>query len=271
MSIHPTAIIAPGAKIDPTVEIGPYAIVEDDVTIGVGCKIHAHAIVKRYTTLGCDNVLHAGAILGDDPQDLAFKDQPTYVRIGDKNVFREYVTVHRGTAAGSETVIGNSCFLMACSHVGHNSKLGNNVILANGMLLAGHTTVGNNAFLSGNAVVHQFCRIGRLCMLSGGSRMVMDLPPFMMGHGDSDCVGINRVGLRRAGYTSKQIMEVRAAYRLLYLTGMGFTKAIKQIEESSPNELVREIIDFIKAPSKRGVAGPPPGARMNKTRTQDDE
>jgi UDP-N-acetylglucosamine acyltransferase len=271
MAVHPTAIIAPGAKIDPTVEIGPYAIVEDDVTIGANCKIQAHAIVKRYTTLGCNNTLHAGAVLGDLPQDLAFEDKPTFVRIGDHNVFREYVTVHRGTAANSETVIGNHCFLMACSHVGHNSKLGDRVILANGMLLAGHTTIGNNAFLSGNAVVHQFTRIGRLCMLSGGSRMVMDLPPFMMGHGDSDCVGINRIGLRRAGYTSKQIMEVRAAYRLLYLTGMGFTKAIQQLETSSPNELVQEIIDFIKAPSKRGIAGPPPGARLNKTRIQDDE
>ncbi|NLE29527.1 MAG: acyl-ACP--UDP-N-acetylglucosamine O-acyltransferase [Phycisphaerae bacterium] len=271
MSIHPTAIVASGANIDPTVEIGPYAIIEDEVTIGAGCVIHPHAVIKKFTTLGNNNLIHAGAVIGDEPQDLAFLGKPSYVRLGDHNIIREYVTIHRGTTPDSQTVLGNHCFLMACSHVGHNCRLGDRVILANGMLLAGHVTVGNNAFLSGNAVVHQFTRIGRLCMLSGGSRMVMDLPPFMMGHGDSDCVGINRVGLRRAGYSAQQIMEVRAAYRLLYLSGMSFTKAIGQLEESSPNELVQEIIDFIKAPSKRGIAGPPPGARSKSNRTSDDE
>jgi UDP-N-acetylglucosamine acyltransferase len=261
MAIHQTAIVSPKAKIDPSVEIGPYAIIEENVTIGPNCRIGPHAIIKRYTTMGEGNKLHAGAVIGDDPQDLSFEDKPSYVRMGDHNVIREYVTIHRGTAPDSETVIGNHCFLMACSHVAHNCRLDDHVIMANGVLLAGYVSVGERAFISGNTVIHQFTRIGRLCMISGGSRMVMDLPPFMMGHGDSDCIGINRVGMKRAGFTGKQVLEVRAAYRLLYLSGKSFSKAVAEVEASNPSEPVQEVIDFIREASKRGIAGPPPGAR----------
>jgi len=272
MSVHATAIIAPGAKIDPSSEIGPYVVIEDNVVIGPKCRIDAHAVIKRYTSMGAGNKIHASAVVGDAPQDLAFEDRPSYVRIGDNNIIREFATIHRGTAPESETVIGNHCFIMACAHIAHNCKLADHVKLANGALLAGYVSVGEGAFISGNAVVHQFTRIGRLCMVAGGARVPMDLPPFMMAHGEGDCIGINRVGLKRAGYSSTQIQGIRTAYRLLYLSGMSFSKALAEVEASNPNELVREMIDFIRAKSKRGIAGPPPGARIkNATIGESDE
>jgi UDP-N-acetylglucosamine acyltransferase len=262
MSIHPTAIIAPDAQIDPSVEIGPYVVIEGKVKIGPNCRIDPHVVVKKYTTMGSGNVIHSSAVIGDDPQDLAFEDKPSYVRIGDNNTIREFATIHRGTAPESETVIGNHCFIMACSHIAHNCRLADHVKLANCALLAGYVSVGEGTFISGSVVVHQFARIGRLCMVAGGARVPMDLPPFMMAHGEGDCIGINRVGLKRAGFTSKQIQDLRTAYRLLYLSGLSFGKALTELEASNPSEPVKEMIDFIRAKSKRGIAGPPPGARI---------
>lgn len=261
MAIHPTAVLSPKAEIDPTVEIGPYVIIEDEVKIGPHCRIYPHVFINGYTTIGAHNQIHAGAVIGDLPQDLAFKDCRSYVRIGDHNVIREGATIHRGTNPETATEIGNHCYLMGFCHVAHNCRLADHVKIANGALLAGHTHVGEGSFISGLALIHQFVRIGRLCMIAGGTRVCQDIPHFMMAWGESELVGINRVGLRRAGFSSPQISDIRAAYRLLYRSGMTFRKALDQLEAGNSSEPVQELIAFLRAPSKRGIAGPPKDSR----------
>jgi UDP-N-acetylglucosamine acyltransferase len=257
MPIHSTAIVSPRAQIDPTAEIGPYVVIDGEVTVGPQCRIAPHVYITGFTTLGTGNHVHAGAVLGDLPQDLAFKDCRSYVRIGDHNVIREGVTIHRGTVEESETVLGSHCYLMAFSHIAHNCRVADHVKLANGALLAGHVHVGEGAFLSGNVVVHQFVRIGRLCIISGGARVLHDIPPFTMVHGESRVIGINRIGLHRAGWTSQQIMDIRAAYRFLYRSGTSFIKGVDQLEKETDSPLVKEFIAFIRNPSRRGISGPP--------------
>lgn len=271
MAIHPTAIISPRAQIDPSVEIGPYVVIDDNVKIGPHCRIDPHAYITGFTTLGADNYIHAGAVIGDLPQDLGFKDCRSYVRIGDHNVIREGVTIHRGTGEETETVIGSHCYLMANSHVAHNCRLADHVKLANGALLAGHVHVGEGTFISGNAVVHQFTRIGRLCMIAGGTRITQDIPHFMMAHGESRVIGINRVGLRRAGLVSRQVMGLRAAYRFLYRSGMHFADRVNQLEKETQCPYVKELIEFIHAPSKRGIAGPPRDLKSDQKGSSDVE
>jgi UDP-N-acetylglucosamine acyltransferase len=269
MPIHPTAIISPQAEVDPSAQIGPYVVIEDEVKIGPNCRIYPHVFINGCTTIGADNEIHSGAVIGDNPQDLAFKTCRSYVRIGDHNIIREGVTIHRGTNPESETVIGNNCYLMANSHVAHNCSLADQVKLANGVLLAGHVHIEEGAFLSGNSAVHQFTRIGRLCMISGNSRVTMDVPHFMIVYGNSDIIGVNRVGLKRAGFTSQQIMDIRAAYRFIWRGDMNFSKAVEQLANKNPSPAVKELIDFIRAPSKRGIAGPPRESRI--TEKDNDE
>lgn len=260
MAIDPTAIVSSKAQIDPTVEIGPYAIIEDDVTIGPECRIGPHAVIRQYTRMGRGNAVHPGAVLGDLPQDRSFKPCRSYVEIGEGNVFREHCTVHRGTGPETVTRIGNDCLLMASAHVAHNCRIGDSVNIANGALVAGHVEVGDRAFISGCVLCHQFVRIGRLVMAGGGARVITDVPPFMMVLHETDVISINLVGLRRAGVGADQIAEVRGAYRLLYRSGLPFRKALEKLAAGPVGPLVREIIDFAAAPSKRGMAGPPHGA-----------
>jgi len=270
MAIHPTAIVSPKARIDSSVEIGPYVIIDGDVTIGPNCRIFPHVHITGYTTIGAGNEIHTGAVIGDTPQDLGFQDVRSYVRIGDHNVIREYVTIHRGTAPESATVIGNHCFLMAVAHVAHNCELADHVKLANQVLLAGYVRVGEGSFLSGVAMVHQFVKIGRLCMIAGGTRVHQDIPHFMMAHGESNLVGINKVGLKRAGFTSQQIMAIRAAFRKLWRSGMNFSKAVELLETKDNTEPVRELLAFIKAPSRRGIAGVPKRSEESEDRVESD-
>ncbi len=266
MSIHPTAIISPKAEIDPSVEIGPYVVIDGEVKIGPNCRISSHVRITGYTTLGANNEIHSFAVIGDTPQDFAFKsDVRSYVRIGDNNVMREGFTIHRGTYPETETTVGNGCFFMANSHIAHNCHVADHVKMANGAALAGHVHVGEGTFISAYVGVHQFARIGRLCMIAALCRITMDLPHFMMGHGDSTIVGVNRVGLRRAGFTSEQVTEIRSAYRFLFRSGIGMQKAAAQLREQNPSGPVAELIDFITAPSKRGIAGPPTGMRLGRT------
>ncbi len=271
MPIHPTAIISTRAQVDPTVEVGPYVVIDDEVKIGPNCRIAPHVYITGFTTIGSDNHIHAGAVIGDLPQDLAFKDCRSFVRIGDHNVIREGVTIHRGTAPESETIIGNHCYLMAFSHIAHNCRLADQVKMANGALLAGHVHVGEGTFISGTGVVHQFVRIGRLCMIAGGARVLHDIPSFMMVHGEGRVIGINRVGLHRAGWTSQQIMDIRAAYRFLYRSGTSFIKGVDQLEKETQSPYVKEFIAFIRNPSKRGIAGPPRDQKIDQEGSNDDE
>jgi UDP-N-acetylglucosamine acyltransferase len=253
MKIHPSAVIDPKAEIDSDVEIGPYVVIEGMVKIKGGTRVMAHAYLTGWTEIGNGNEIHPGAILGDTPQDTAYKGEQTYLRIGDQNIFREYVQVHRGTVAGSSTVIGNNNFLMATSHVGHNCKLGDNVILANGALLGGYVEVGNGVFVSGNCVVHQFVRIGEYALMRGLSGTSRDVPPYAIIDWQHTVRGVNVVGLKRAGFDEKRIRAIREAFRVLFRKGRNLALAIKEVEESArANTDVSALLEFIKA-SKRGV------------------
>jgi UDP-N-acetylglucosamine acyltransferase len=268
MSIHPTAIISGKVTIDPTTEIGPYVIIDGEVEIGPNCTISPHVVILGHTTIGSNNVIHTGAVIGDKPQDLAYKSSRSYVRIGNNNIIREYVTIHRGTDPESETVIGNECFLMAFAHVAHNCRVSDHVKLVNNVLLAGHVHVGESTIISGGAGAHQFVRIGKYCMIAGHSLALMDVPHYMIVQGDSDVVSYNRVGLKRAGFTSEEINEVRMAYRTLYRGGTSFIKAIQELEKNVKSPKIQELIDFLKAPSKRGISGPP---RVKKESLKEDD
>jgi len=255
MTIHPTAVIEPQAEIGPDVTVGPFAYIQNGARLGAGCVVAPHATIYGCVTLGAGCRVHAGAVLGDWPQDVAFKDEPSFVRIGDQCILREGVTIHRGTKAGTETVLGNQCFLMANSHVGHNTRLGHRVILANGVLLAGYVEVGDGAFISGNAVVHQFNRIGRLAMVSGLSGLGKDLPPFCTTRGvRTNCVaGLNVIGMRRAGMTPAQRLEAKRAFKLLFTTGLNVRQALERLRADFPaGGPAHELADFVTA-SKRGI------------------
>ncbi len=261
MAIHPTAIVSPKAQIDSTAEIGPYAIIEDHVTIGPGCKIFPHVFISGRTTIGANNEIHTGAVLGDTPQDQAYEPCVSYLRIGDNNVIREFCSIHLGTVAESATVIGNGCLFMGYSHIAHNCRVGDNVNLANMSALCGYVEVGQGVFISGHTGVHQFVRIGRLAMIGGLTRVTMDVPPFMTCMRESEMIGPNIVGLKRAGYNSEEILEVKNAYKILYRSGNVFSKAVEQLKQTSHGQLTRELLEFISVGSKRGIAGGPKANR----------
>ena len=253
MSIHPTAVIDAKAEIDSEVEIGPYVVIEGAVKIKRGTRVLAHAYLTGWTEIGEENEIHSGAVLGDAPQDKAYQGQETYLKIGDRNIFREHVQLHRGTAAGSATVIGNDNFFMATAHVGHNCKLGDNIVLANGALLGGHVEVGNHVFLSGNCVVHQFVRIGDYSLMRGLSATSRDVPPYAIVDWQHTVRGVNVVGLKRAGFDDQRIRAIRAAFRVLFRPGRNLAIAVKEVEESKRTSGdVSALLDFIKS-SKRGV------------------
>lgn len=254
MAIHPTAIIAEEARIGQNVSIGPYAYIEPGVVVGDGCQIGPHACLMQYTTLGENCRVHAGAVLGDLPQDRNFKGGESYLQIGAGCVIREGATAHRGTQPGSTTSIGDGCMLMAYSHVAHNVTLGKQVVVCNGALLAGHVQVGDNAFISGNCLVHQFARVGRLAMLSGGSGTQMDVPPFCITRSlySNTVMHLNVVGLRRAGLTVQDRRVLERAFDILYSSGQPIPRAVEQIQKELDSPYVSELCEFVRA-SKRGI------------------
>jgi UDP-N-acetylglucosamine acyltransferase len=254
MKIHPTAIVESGASLGNNVTVGPFAYIDGDTSLGDHCAVGPHVVIHRYTSLGARCRIHAGAVLGDLPQDVAFKNAESYVKIGADCIIREGVTIHRGTKAGSSTVVGESCFLMAFSHLGHNVQMGDDVIVANGALLAGYVEVGSKAFISGNAVVHQFTRIGRLAMLSGCSAIGMDVPPFCTARAASrnEIGGLNVVGMRRAGMTPQERQTVRAAFKMLYRSGLNVTQALEQMRKEFSEGPAMEFWKFVEG-SKRGI------------------
>lgn len=250
--IHPTAIVHPNAKLDPTVQVGPYAVIDAGVELGAQCVVGPHAYLTGLTVIGPRNRFFAGCVIGEAPQDLKYKDEPTRVRIGADNVFREHVTVHRSTTAEGETLIGSGNFFMANSHVGHNSRVGDLVILANGVLLAGHVQIFDRAFLSGNCLVHQFTRVGTLALMQGGTAVSKDVAPYTVVRGANRICGLNIIGMRRAGLTAEERLQVQRLYRALFRQGAIFKAALAAARQQFPCAPCQGFLDFV-AGSKRGV------------------
>ena len=250
--IHPTAIIHPKARLDCTVQVGPYAIIDEGVEIGRDCVVGPQVYLTGLTTIGAQNRFYVGCVIGEAPQDLKYNGEPTRLRIGDGNVFREHVTVHRSNKTAEETVIGSRNFLMANSHVAHNCRLGDQVIVANGALLAGHVTIEDRAFVSGNCVIHQYVRVGMLALMQGGSAISKDLPPYTVARGDNGICGLNTVGLRRAGLTPAERLELKKLYRMLFRDGQNLRAAVVSARAKFSSAPAKVMLDFL-AGSKRGV------------------
>jgi UDP-N-acetylglucosamine acyltransferase len=250
--IHPTAIIHSNAKLDSTVQVGPFAVIDAGVELGAECVVGPHVYLTGETKIGVGNKFHAGCVIGDAPQDLKYKDEPTNVRIGDNNVFREHFTVNRSTKPDGLTSIGANNFLMANGHVGHNCEVGNHVIMANGALLAGHVTVQDRAFISGNCLVHQFTRVGTLTMMQGGAGIGQDLPPFTIAMGVNTICGLNIIGLRRAGYSAEQRLELKQLYKFLFRSGKNLRAAVAEAREKFTSPGAKIMLEFVAA-AKRGV------------------
>jgi UDP-N-acetylglucosamine acyltransferase len=258
--VHPTAVISSEAVLANGVQIGPYAVIEGMVRIGSGCIIRPHAYLRGPLTMGARNTVFSGVILGEDPQHLKYQNEPTSLEIGEGNVFREHVTVHRGTNASGSTRIGDNNFFMAGSHIGHDCRIGCGCIFANGALVAGHCTIEDGVYLSGNSAVHQFSRMGRLSLLGGVSATTKDIPPFIIQQGINYVVGVNVVGMRRGGVASDQIDGVRQAFHILYRQGLAIGEALARLEKQlGSHAAVMEMASFIRG-STRGI---------NRTRDRD--
>jgi UDP-N-acetylglucosamine acyltransferase len=253
--VHPTATVDPQARLHEGVRVGPYAYIGPDVEIGAGSQIGPRAIIQGPTRIGRDNRIHANACLGDAPQDLGYKDEPTTLEIGDNNVIREFVTMHRGSGkpGWGRTVVGNGGFFMAYVHIGHDCRIGDKVIMATGAMLAGHVVVEDQVNISGATAVHQFARIGRLAMLGGGGIAVQDIPPFMMAAGNhARLYGLNRRGLTRAGLSAEAITALKHAYRLLYRSNLRQAEAVAALRESPQPAEVEHLLEFLES-SQRGT------------------
>ena len=252
-NIHPTAIIAPDAKIDPSTHIGPYTVIGPHVTIGKNNHIGPFCLIEN-TVMGDENELIAHATIGVKPQDLSYDDSmQSMVHIGNGNKIRECVTIHRSTNEQVPTVVGNNCLLMANSHVAHDCHLGNNLILANCTGIAGHVHLADRVITSGMVGIHQFVRVGRLAMLSGGAMAPLDVPPFCTAQGErARLVGLNIVGMRRAGMSRDEIMAVKRAFKVLFRSKQLLKDAIAQLEAEHPIPAVQEMLDFCKN-TKRGI------------------
>ncbi len=257
MGIHPTAYVDRAAEIAADVEIGRNAYIEGPVRIGAGTRVYPNAYISGEVTIGERCEVHPGAVIGHLPQDFHFTPGTrSSVRIGNGVIIREGASIHRGTQPDSETVIGDNCFLLGHSHVGHNCVLAEGVKLYNNSLLAGHVEVGRNAIFSGLVAIHQFVRVGEGVMIGGGSILSMDLPPFMMSIERDRCVGINAIGLRRTGRDAATIRKVKEAYGLLYRSGRLFRAAVAELEAVADCAETRAIVEFCRAPSRRGILGP---------------
>jgi UDP-N-acetylglucosamine acyltransferase len=250
--IHPTAVIDPKAELHPSVVIGPYSVIDGDVKIGEGCRLGPHVYITGHSTIGARNKFYPGAVIGEAPQDLAYKGAPTQLRIGDDNTFREAVTVNRSTKEGTETVIGSRNLLMACTHVAHDCRLGNNIIMANGAVLGGYVEVGDRAVISATCLVHQFIRIGTLAMMRGGAAISKDLPPFLVALRENSICGLNIIGLRRAGFSSEERMELKRAYKMVFRANLPVRKAVEAARQQFTGQHAVRMLDFI-ASSTRGV------------------
>lgn len=253
-NIHPKALVDPAAKIGADVEVGPYSVIGPEAKIGDKTVIESHVVIEGDVTIGSGNFIGHGAIIGGAPQDLGFSpERKTRIVIGDDNVIREYCTIHRGSPDGSATKIGDKNFLMVGVHVGHNCEIGDNVIIANNCLLAGHVIVDDGAFLGGGSTFHQHMHVGRLVMVQGSSAFGKDLPPFTIAAERNTIFGINVVGLKRAGFSAKDRDEIKAAFKLLYTSGLNISQALEKSSSMKLGSPAREFFDFVANAKKRGI------------------
>ena len=254
MPIHPTALISSEAQIDASAEIGAYVVIEGPVRIGPRCRVLPHAQLLGDTVIGEGTSVGRGAILGENPQDLGFDAAtPSGLRIGVDNVIREYVTIHRGSKAGSMTVVGDGNFIMAGAHFGHDAQIGDKNVFANDVLLAGHVHVGNHAFIGGGAVFHQFLRIGDGCVVQGNGSFSKDIPHYCTAQRINRVTGLNVVGLRRRGATSEDRAALKELFDLIFRSGRILSQAIATARLKTWTEHGEHFLQFLEAPSKKGV------------------
>jgi UDP-N-acetylglucosamine acyltransferase len=255
VNIHPTAIVHPGAKIAEGVEIGAYSVLGEHVSVGKGTRIASHVLVEGWTTIGERNQIFPFSCIGTAPQDIGYRNEETYLVIGNDNVIRESATVHRATTKEDRvTVIGNNNFLMAYSHVAHDCKLGNHIIMANSVGLGGHITVGDYAILGGIVAVHQFVRIGAYAIIGGQSAVPQDIPPYVSASGNrAKLYGLNLVGLKRRGFSDEAISNLKKAYRIIFRSGLILEEALTRVKtELAGSSEAMHLMEFMKN-SKRGI------------------
>ena len=257
MQIHPTAIVAPDARLGDNVEIGPFAIVGEGCTIGDGCVIAPRATLERNVRLAPNVKVGVGTVLGGQPQDLKFRGEDTFVEVGEGTTIREYSTINRGTSHSLKTSVGRNCFLMSYVHLAHDCQIGDGVIIANGTQIAGHVTVEDNAIISGLTAVHQFVRVGRHCFVGGASRVAQDVPPFLKAVGNPvKLYGLNTVGLQRRGFPEDVLRELKRAYRLLFRSELNLSQGIERARtELQQFPEVTQLLDFVDESRKRRGVG----------------
>lgn len=253
--IHPSAIIHPKAQIGPACEIGPYCVIGEHVSLGESCKLHAQVVVDGHTVIGRRNEIFPFAAIGLKTQDLKWKGGDTFLRIGDNNVFREGVTVHCATNEGDTTIIGSNNLFLIYAHVAHDCQLGDGIIMSGFAGLAGHVIIEDNVVLSGYVAVHQFCRIGKLSMIGGCSKLRQDLVPFMLADGSpAEPQAINKIGLERNGVSEAAQNALKQAHKILFREGLSLSNAVAKLEAELPAlPEIQHLIQFIRA-SERGIA-----------------
>jgi UDP-N-acetylglucosamine acyltransferase len=253
--IHPTAIVHPSAKLASNITVGPYAVVEEDVEIGEDCQIAGHSVIKRYTRIAARTRIYEHAVIGGEPQDVKFKDERSYLEIGEDNLIREFCTLHRASGEEQVTRVGSRNFFMVGVHVAHNCIIGDDNIFANDVALAGHIVIEDHVFLSNNVGAHQFVRMGRHAMVGGKSKIVQDVLPFFITDGNPPRVrGVNSVGLRRAGFSSEARAALKQAFQILFRNDLPLEESLTELKRvDDPN--VAHLVDFISS-SSRGFTRP---------------
>jgi UDP-N-acetylglucosamine acyltransferase len=253
--IAPTAVIHPDAKIGAGCSIGPYCVIGEHVVLGRNCKLHSHVVIDGHTTLGDNNEIFPFACIGLKTQDLKWKGGITRTVIGNNNTFREYVTVHSATGDGEVTTVGDHNHILAYCHIAHNVTLGNHIVMSNVATLAGHITVEDHAVIGGLAAIHQFCRIGKMAIIGGCSKVVQDVPPFMLADGNpAETKTINKVGLERNGVSEQAQTQLKHAYKILFRDGLTISNALAKIEcELPPLPELKHLVEFVRK-SERGIS-----------------
>lgn len=253
--IHPTAIVHPKAEVGPDCEIGPYCVLGENVVLGARCRLHSHVVIDGHTRLGMENEIFPFASIGLKTQDLKWRGGITRTEIGDRNTFRESVTINSATSEGEITVVGSDNHILAYSHIAHNVVMGDHVIMSNVATLAGHVRVEDYAVVGGLAAVHQFCRIGKMSIIGGCSKVVQDVPPFMLADGNpAETRTINKVGMERNGISEESQSALRQAYKLLFREGLTIPNALARItQELPPVPELLHLIEFVRT-SERGIS-----------------